>query len=117
MLDLGTWLSLCSEHHACTPALRHFAAAKKSGKTLATALDETENRTEWALWALMEFGSQMTPEFRLWLLPVAVMDDPGTAANLWHNWPCSEAEKSWLLAQWHSDHTGTILFPEMEKSI
>ena len=100
MLDLETWLALCNESHACTPALRHFAAAKKAGKTLAQALENAQEG--WALWALMEFGDAMTPEFRLWLLPLICEHDPGTARNLWRNWPCTEAEKDWLLA--HAEH-------------
>lgn len=104
---LEKWQAYCGEYKACLPARRFFAADIKAGRTLAASLDrmvEQRDDTEaegWALWALMEFGDQMTPEFRLWLFPYAA-SDTGTAANLYFNWPCTEAEKAWLLA--HAEH-------------
>jgi hypothetical protein len=86
--DEGTvkWAQLCSDHHACIPALRFFSIQIGDSIVLREALSRmrfvNDDSPSWALWALETFGDSMSPEFRRWLFDEHIELDEATQQRL-----------------------------------
>jgi hypothetical protein len=121
---LEKWRAACAAARACRPALRFYSAEHERGATLREAIADTpgahKEAGSWLLWALIAFGAQMAPDFRLWLMLQCV--DEGTAANLYFQalrgtlpFEATREEKGWLRSQWHSEGAGEPRYPEFER--